>query len=365
MKGAGAGRADRRPMSVVVTTNRLDPGGAERQRVLLCNGLAQLGHEVTLAALQSAEGALVADLHESVRVLDLGAITAGRVLTARSPLADVLLTGVTNTEYAYGLTNRYASRTARRWVAASHHAYPRRAADPYVPYNRGLRALSALPDVLIALDEAHKRHLRAHTSARRVAVIANGVDEVAGSQGRRQAGNLGFLGRITRQKGLDMLLRAWAASPKWSGEVCLSLSVYGAGPEAEECRQIVGLRPDVAFHGWAPPGGSVLRHFGALLVPSRWEAQPMVIMEAMAAGAPIVASDVGGVSSLLAEGHGGMLVRPNVPAWRAALTQLTRAATWRTLQAGALAASGIVSRFSSGRMVEKHIELFQYILGRK
>lgn len=125
-----------------------------------------------------------------------------------------------------------------------------------------------------------------------------------------------FLGRLVPVKGLDRLLSALDAAPGWD------LLVGGDGPE----RQRLGTPPGVRFLGQVGPAlrRDLLLACDLLVLPSlqlpdgRTEGSPTVIMEALAACCPIVASDVGGVADLL--GPAGRLVPPgDVPALRAAL----------------------------------------------
>lgn len=129
-----------------------------------------------------------------------------------------------------------------------------------------------------------------------------------------------FLGRLVPVKGLDHLLAALPAAPGWD------LLVGGDGPE----RQRLGTPPGVRFLGQVGPAlrRDLLLSCDLLVLPSlklpdgRTEGSPTVIMEALAARCPIVASDVGGVADLLGPAGcpAGLLLPPgDVPALQAAL----------------------------------------------
>jgi glycosyltransferase involved in cell wall biosynthesis len=126
-----------------------------------------------------------------------------------------------------------------------------------------------------------------------------------------------FLGRLSPEKGLQTLVSAWRNTPA-------KLLVVGDGSEASRLRDAAG--PNVEFAGPVPRTqvAEILRGARALLLPSLWyEAQPRVILEAYAAGVPVVASRIGGLPDLVVEGGSGLLVPPNDPdAWARAAGRL-------------------------------------------
>jgi glycosyltransferase involved in cell wall biosynthesis len=126
-----------------------------------------------------------------------------------------------------------------------------------------------------------------------------------------------YLGRLSEEKGVDTILRAWRPGHR-------TLLVAGSGPEEDRLRAMAP--PGVVFlgsvDGSAVPG--LLRRARALLLPSIWyEGQPRVVLEAYAAGVPVVASDIGGLPELVEDGRSGFVVPPNEPeAWAAAMDKL-------------------------------------------
>ncbi|MGL6280351.1 MAG: glycosyltransferase, partial [Gaiella sp.] len=135
---------------------------------------------------------------------------------------------------------------------------------------------------------------------------------------------LAFAGRLTSQKALPDLLQAMAAV----GEVTLLL--LGDGPDRPELERLtaaLGLDDRVRFLG----GGTrddVLRLFAAAdvaVLSSSWENFPHTVVEALAVGAPVVATAVGGVPEIVVDGENGLLVPArDVDALRAALERIAR-----------------------------------------
>ena len=139
-----------------------------------------------------------------------------------------------------------------------------------------------------------------------------------------------FVGRLDPVKGLDTLVRAMAlvvaAEPSLRGRSCLCI-VGGQKPErldrmdAEHARidrlaREVGLDDVVHFMG-AVSQDDLPFYYGAaqvVVVPSRYESFGLVALEAMACGVPVIASDVGGLSSLVRDGRTGFLVPDGDPA---------------------------------------------------
>jgi glycosyltransferase involved in cell wall biosynthesis len=130
-----------------------------------------------------------------------------------------------------------------------------------------------------------------------------------------------FVGRLAYQKGIDMLLEAW----RRFGGSGLELAVVGDGPlhaEFERCPV-----PGVRFEGRVD-AAAVRAHMlasRALVFPSRsYEVQPLVALEALAAGLPVLASDLGGMPELLEPLGPAWLAPPGDPAgWADALGRLS------------------------------------------
>jgi len=111
---------------------------------------------------------------------------------------------------------------------------------------------------------------------------------------------LAVVGRLDRQKGIDWLLRllpeVFARLPNHD------LLIVGEGPQRgklERRARRLGIDRRVLFTGFQRHAAAVLPHCDMLLLPSRWEGMPNVVLEAMAAGLPVVARNVEGIAELL------------------------------------------------------------------
>jgi glycosyltransferase involved in cell wall biosynthesis len=126
-----------------------------------------------------------------------------------------------------------------------------------------------------------------------------------------------FAGRLSTEKGVETLIRAWDRSLG-------RLLIVGDGPQAGMLKK--ADTNGVEFLGFVKgsemPG--MLRRARALLLPSIWyEAQPRIILEAYAAGVPVIASEIGGLPELVADGVTGFTVPvQDAKAWTIAMGRL-------------------------------------------
>jgi glycosyltransferase involved in cell wall biosynthesis len=152
-------------------------------------------------------------------------------------------------------------------------------------------------------------------AAPRLTVIPNGVDPdrfAAGPVFTHARPYVLAVGRLTPQKGFDVLLDAFAALPHGSVDLLLA----GDGPERAPLlarRARLGLEDRVHFLGAVEPAAIAPLYRGARLVvcPSRWEGLPLVCLEAMASARPVVASAVDGIPDAVLDGETGRLVPPD------------------------------------------------------
>lgn len=110
------------------------------------------------------------------------------------------------------------------------------------------------------------------------------------------------VGRLDAQKGLDWLLHL--LPDLFAREENVDLLLVGQGPQEWHLRQIassLGIAKRVHFAGWQSNIPGVLKASTLLLLPSRWEGMPNVLLEAMASGLPVVATRVEGVNEILGE----------------------------------------------------------------
>jgi glycosyltransferase involved in cell wall biosynthesis len=127
-----------------------------------------------------------------------------------------------------------------------------------------------------------------------------------------------FVGRLAPEKGITHLLDVTKQLVASGSPLELHIVGTGALKTALFNRaEALGLTEYVSFHGFVPQG-ETLRQFyrenDLFVLPSLYDQQPKVLIEAMAHSLPVVATNVGGIPSLIQDGHNGLLVPPAQPA---------------------------------------------------
>lgn len=183
--------------------------------------------------------------------------------------------------------------------------------------HRGIGTFEGVTRYLAVSDFVRRKHIEGGIDPDQIGVKPNFSWEAP----RREGPGDYFLslGRLSAEKGIDTLIRAWGqADPPGR------LVVVGDGPLGTELR--ASAPPSVEFRGQLRPDEvlPVLLGARALLIPSRWyEAAPRSIVEAYAAGVPVVASDIGALPETVEEGRTGYLAPvDDAPAWAEAARRL-------------------------------------------
>jgi glycosyltransferase involved in cell wall biosynthesis len=177
--------------------------------------------------------------------------------------------------------------------------------------HRALGTWTKRVDVYVALTEfARQKFIQGGLPANKITVKPNFVypnPEAGDGRGRYVL----FVGRLSQEKGVDTLLAAWEILKEK-----VPLKIVGDGPLAPEVAKAAARSKEVEWLGRQPKDRvlDLMRDAQALLFPSLWyEGFPVVIAEAYAVGLPVVASDLGSMSSLIDHGRTGLHFRPGDP----------------------------------------------------
>lgn len=189
-------------------------------------------------------------------------------------------------------------------------------------------AMSHFATRVVGVSEHTTADLRKYEkiSQKKLMTIANGVSRNRSAallnhrEKRRELGItqkgpiIGVATRLSREKGVTNLLQAMPDIARRIPDV--SLVVAGKGgllSQLEAEAQMLGISDRVYFTGPILDIPELIGLFDVCVLPSLREGQPMVISEAMAGGCPVIASNVGGVPSIIRNGVNGSLVAPGKP----------------------------------------------------
>lgn len=321
---------------VLVLVDRLQVGGPGRLVVALATGLRGRGVDVRVAHLGLGEWEPLAAELAACGVTALN-LRLGHLL---DPRPEWRLAGYlrreridvvhTHNRYAH-LVGRTAAMLAGRPVVSTVHYLQEMEPGWREAVRRWLDHMSArmLCSVVITVSEAQRRvYLRAAgIEDARVQLHRNGVDPALFrpdpvARGRQrsalglppEAPVLAVVGMFHPDKGIEFLLQALALiRPR---APAARLLVVGDGverPALEALAHELGLGDVVRFLGVRSDVAALLAASDVYVHPSLSEALPTSVLEAMAVGVPVVATDVGGVSEIVAHGQTGLLVPAGRP----------------------------------------------------
>ena len=172
-----------------------------------------------------------------------------------------------------------------------------------------------------------------------------------------------YIGRVAHEKNIDFLVRVFAHVRRSVPSAMLVIA--GEGPARESLRQLVvslGLEHDVHFAGYLDRNTTLLDCYAAadvFVFASRTETQGLVLLEAMAQGAPVVSTAELGTRSILRPGCGALIVQEELDPFAAAVTQVLQDATLRN----ELSERGrtYARSWSSGAMARRLAELYDSV----
>lgn len=318
------------PGGIALVLHDLRGGGAERACLRLARGMAASGRQVEIILVRG-EGAYLSEIPAGVNVTVLDRPRVSQAIWAlarhlRRTRPKAILSALTHMNIATILAARLAgvrsrvvisernqisskAREARgRWQQAVFRAVPLvyRVADKVVAVSAGVASdlgrFGRLPDG-------------------KIRVIHNPVfDPDIALLSREPPDHPWFVpggppiilavGRLHRQKGFDVLLEAFA---KARAEIDCRLVILGDGPERAALMaqsERLGLAYDIDLPGFCRNPFALMARAGAFVLSSRWEGFPNALVEAMACGAPVIATDCPSGPHEILDGGG---IAPLVP----------------------------------------------------
>jgi len=356
-------------------------GGCEAHVLALLGALDRTRYEPWLAYFEERPDEarpMVADFQAiGVRTVDL----KGRIQL--DPVATWRLARLMQRE-AFDLVHTHSLRAELAAIAARLIRQPRSPVirsvhniDDYYqrqPAATLARLASRRVDHVIAISDAVARHLHTHARLvdKKLTRIHYGLDPTpflaipVVPTGRRPP-TIGMIARLAPQKGHTTLLDALPAVIERVPDLRVEVVGHEHLSSIEElagyarCR---GVESHVSFLGYRDDVARALEKWDLLVLPSLWEGFGLVLLEAMAAGRPIVASRVGPVPEIVVHRETGLLVEPVRPGQlSAALIELLQQPEVRR-RMGTAGRQRVVERFSLDQMVRETDALYERLLQR-
>lgn len=351
-------------MRILHVIQELRTGGAERVVLALARASAAAGHDVAVA---SGPGELVAGLEAEHFALPLLERRPARVPAAALRLARALRAWQPNLVHCHNpgmaaVTSLPTLRGRRPPALVSVHGVPESDWKTTARVLRvaGLRVVACGPGVREALEE--------HGTAP-LATIPNGVSAPPAAAPRAElerawratAGRAVAVsvGRLVATKNHALAIRAVTSLPD------VALLIVGEGPLRGELVALAneqGIADRVVLAGRRDDARELIAAADVVVVPSRAEGLPMVVLETLAAGRPLVATAVRGVREILTDGRHALLVPDDDE--RALATAIRRVVDDRALaQRLGAAAHELASRFTEEKMVAEYLALYGSVAG--
>jgi glycosyltransferase involved in cell wall biosynthesis len=195
-------------------------------------------------------------------------------------------------------------------------------------------------------------------------VVPNALqpDDFTQHEPRPDAADFLFIGELRRLKGVDVLLQALA---RLQGSRAVRAVIVGAGPEATEFKSLadeLGLGSLVTFPG-AMPARTAFPLGRSLVVPSRAESMPYIVLEAAAAGMPLIATNVGGIPEIVNGTDTPLMPPGDVEVLERAMQGFLADPSDAKARAERLKAA-VAARFTVGRAADEVLAFYSERLGR-
>lgn len=368
---------DGRPLRALFVTNRLTHGGAERMLLTLVKRLPPLGITPTVACLQDA-GPLAGECESAGIVVhdgllrhktDVAVILRLRQIIEAAAI-DVVVVAHSGGDRMFWPT--IAAAASELPVVVWSHWFPR-AGVAHI--ERPNRALYRLIDAFVALGEAHRNALirHEHVPAGRIAVIPNGIDlaPFESLSPREQVRSMiglgandtavGLMANLRPEKRHDVFIEA--AARVASVHSLVRFFIIGDGPDRERVASLVQAvrltQPTLRMLGARNDTPDLLRALDIACLCSDIECQPVVMLEAAAAGCAFIGPNVGCLPEFITHRESGLLVQPSDPAGLAdAISELSMAPALRHRLALA-AATRVRERCDASRMAQAFAAVFR------
>jgi glycosyltransferase involved in cell wall biosynthesis len=352
-------------------------GGSEKLGALLARQFAKRGYRVLGLSFFDVDGPIRAEL-ESAGIECHGLDVLRRSRWRRATLPSEVRRWCTDrrvdvAHLHHGVTAIRAVRPARdagvRRIVVTEHADLQLRTEPRYRWN--VRRVLPHADVVTVINDELVEYFGRELAvpASHLRLVPNAVDDRYARLRRDEAARAqfglsnayvhAFVGRLVGAKDLPTLLRAFALARRQCARD-LRLVIGGDGEERamlHELARTLGIADAVVWLGAQPDAARALSLADAFAMSSVSEGVPMAMLEAMQAGLPCVATDVGGIAAVLADGCGRVVPPSNPGALAAAMLEhAANPEAARTI--GARGRRRVEERYSLQSVVDRYLETF-------
>ena len=307
-------------MNIILMANHLNTGGIASYLVNLSRGLARRGHKVWVVCddgncVELLKKCGVHHVHMDIRVksevhLKMWLALPRLIGLIKAQKIDLIHANTRVTQVMAALASRL---TGKPFVSTCHGFFKPRLFR---------RMFSCWGQGVIAVSHGVRDHLIKdfYLSPSRVRLIPNGIDidqfTMTSPQKRQEMRRqwnaqghpiIGIIARLSDVKGIDVLINALPVVLAQFPQA--KLWIVGEGPQHNDLRNLVenrGLSAAVRFEPVVNRAADILPVFDVFVMPSLQEGLGLSVMEAQAAGIPVVASNVGGLPDLIDDGKTGL-----------------------------------------------------------
>ena len=363
------------PIPIAFCITGLQPGGAERALVQIVKrlnrerwapvvysltGTGPLAEELQLAGIPTE--ILNANSPWDVRIIWR---LAGKFKSQKPVLLQTFL-------FHANLAGRFAARMAGIKHTVSGIRVSEKRKNGHILMDRWTNRLVEL-NICVSQSVADFSVQQAKLSESKVTVIPNGVNfdlfdtaeamDLSPWRIPAEAKVILFVGRLDPQKAPGNLLTAFAHFAEQASE--FHLLFVGDGPLKAELELSASPLPCAArihFAGWQAQVPQLMKASSCLVLPSLWEGMPNVVLEAMAAGLPVISTAVDGVSELIQHGEQGTLVASDssVEIQQALLDLSSHPAEYRKMAENAQ--DTVKKEFTWGSIAQKYEQVYENLL---